>query len=84
LAQALPTREDLAAKEHVMTRDEFTRKILTAKRAKGLTWKAILAEIGGGSAVYLAAALLSQSAGVLSACGPEARSPGRPEEPRWT
>jgi cyanate lyase len=60
LAQALLTREDLAAKEHVMTRDELTRKILTTKRAKGLTWTAIVAEIGGGSAVYLAAALLGQ------------------------
>jgi cyanate lyase len=39
-----------------MTRDELTRKILTAKRAKGLTWKTIVTEIGGGSAVYLTAA----------------------------
>jgi cyanate lyase len=43
-----------------MTRDELTRKILTAKRAKALTWEAIVAEIGGGSAVYLTAALLGQ------------------------
>ena len=43
-----------------MTRDELTRKILAPKRAKGLTWKAIVAEIGGGSAVYLTAALLGQ------------------------
>src|SRR6516162_11849250 len=43
-----------------MTRDELTRKILAAKRAKGLTWKAIVAEIGGGSAVYLTAALMGQ------------------------
>jgi cyanate lyase len=43
-----------------MTRDELTRKILSAKRAKGLTWKAIVAEIGGGSAVYLTAALMGQ------------------------
>jgi cyanate lyase len=43
-----------------MTRDELTRKILSIKRAKGLTWKAIVAEIGGGSAVYLTAALLGQ------------------------
>jgi cyanate lyase len=43
-----------------MTRDELTRKILTAKRAKGLTWKAIVAEIGGGTAVYLTAALMGQ------------------------
>jgi cyanate lyase len=43
-----------------MTRDELTRKILSAKRAKGLTWKAIVVEIGGGSAVYLTAALMGQ------------------------
>jgi cyanate lyase len=43
-----------------MTRDELTRKILSIKRAKGLTWKAIAAEIGGGSAVYLTAALMGQ------------------------
>ena len=43
-----------------MTRDELTRKILSAKRAKGLTWKVIVAEIGGGSAVYLTAALMGQ------------------------
>jgi cyanate lyase len=43
-----------------MTRDELTRKILTVKRAKSLTWKTIIAEIGGGSAVYLAAALMGQ------------------------
>ena len=43
-----------------MTRNELTGKILAAKRAKGLTWKAIVAEIGGGSAVYLTAALMGQ------------------------
>ncbi len=43
-----------------MTRDELTRKILAAKRAKGLTWKTIVAEIGGGTAVYLTAALMGQ------------------------
>src|SRR6478752_3310691 len=43
-----------------MTRDELTRNILAAKRAKGLAWKAIIAEIGGGSAVYLTAALMGQ------------------------
>lgn len=43
-----------------MTRDEFTRKILAAKRAKGLTWKEIVDEIGGGTAVYLTAALIGQ------------------------
>jgi cyanate lyase len=43
-----------------MTRDELTRKILSIKRAQGLSWKAIVAEIGGGSAVYLTAALMGQ------------------------
>ena len=43
-----------------MIRDELTRKILSIKRAKGLTWKTIVAEIGGGSAVYLTAALIGQ------------------------
>jgi cyanate lyase len=43
-----------------MTRDELTRKILALKRGKGLTWKTIVAEIGGGSAVYLTAALMGQ------------------------
>src|SRR5271166_6123189 len=46
--------------EHAMTRDELTRKVLAAKRAKGLSWKAIVAEIGGGSAVYPTAALMGQ------------------------
>ena len=43
-----------------MTRDELTRKILAAKRAKGSTWKEIVDEIGGGTAVYLTAALIGQ------------------------
>jgi cyanate lyase len=43
-----------------MTRDELTRKILATKRAKGLTWRAIVAEIDGGSSVYLTAALMGQ------------------------
>jgi cyanate lyase len=43
-----------------MSRDELTRKILAAKRTKSLTWKTIIAEIGGGSAVYLTAALMGQ------------------------
>ena len=43
-----------------MTRDAVTRKILGTKRAKGLTWKAIVAEIGGGSRVYLTAALMGR------------------------
>jgi len=40
-----------------MTRNELSQKILAGKRAQGLTWKAIVAEIGGGSAVYLTAAV---------------------------
>jgi cyanate lyase len=43
-----------------MTRDELTLKILSTKRARSLTWKTIVAEIGGGSAVYLTAALMGQ------------------------
>ena len=43
-----------------MTRDVMTSKILSAKRAKNLSWKTIVAEIGGGSAVYLTAALMGQ------------------------
>jgi cyanate lyase len=43
-----------------MTRNELTCKLLSIKRAKGLTWKTIVAEIGGGSAVYLTAALMGQ------------------------
>ena len=43
-----------------MTRDQLTRKILSVKRAKGLTWKTIVGEIGGGTTVYLTAALMGQ------------------------
>jgi cyanate lyase len=43
-----------------MSRDELTRKILATKRAKRLTWQTIVGEIGGGSAVYVTAALLGQ------------------------
>jgi cyanate lyase len=46
--------------EYSMTRDELTRKVLSTKRAKRLTWKTVVAEIGGGSAVYLTAALMGQ------------------------
>jgi cyanate lyase len=42
-----------------MTRDQLTGKILAAKRRHGLSWKTIVAEIGGG-AVYVTAALLGQ------------------------
>src|SRR5260370_1382032 len=48
------------AKERAMTRDELTRKILSIKRAKSLSWKTIVAEVGGGSPVYLTAALMGQ------------------------
>jgi cyanate lyase len=53
-------RANRKAQEGRMTRDELTRKILAIKRAKGLSWKTIAAEIGGGSAVYLTAALMGQ------------------------
>jgi cyanate lyase len=43
-----------------MNRADVTEKILTAKRLKGLSWKTICAEIGGGSPVYLTAALMGQ------------------------
>jgi cyanate lyase len=43
-----------------MTRHEVTSKILAAKRARALSWKTIVAEVGGGSAVYLTAALMGQ------------------------
>lgn len=34
-----------------MTRADLTEKILSTKRRKGLSWKQIVSEIGGGSAV---------------------------------
>jgi cyanate lyase len=43
-----------------MTRTDLTDKILGTKRRKGLSWKQIVSEIGGGSAVYLTAALMGQ------------------------
>ena len=43
-----------------MTRAALTEKILAAKRRKKLSWKTVTAEIGGGSPVYLTAALLGQ------------------------
>ena len=43
-----------------MDRADVTAKILTAKRLKGLSWKTICAEIGGGSPTYLTAACLGQ------------------------
>jgi cyanate lyase len=43
-----------------MDRAEVTARILSAKRLKGLSWKTACAEIGGGSPVYLTAALMGQ------------------------
>ena len=43
-----------------MQRANITEKILSAKRLKGLSWKTICAEIGGGSATYITAALMGQ------------------------
>jgi len=43
-----------------MRRTDLTEKILSAKRRKKLSWKMIASEIGGGSQVYLTAALLGQ------------------------
>ena len=43
-----------------MRREELTEKILDIKRAKGLTWKQITAEIGGMSPVLVVGALLGQ------------------------
>jgi cyanate lyase len=43
-----------------MKRADVTAKILSAKRLKKLSWKTICAEVGGGSATYLTAALMGQ------------------------
>jgi cyanate lyase len=43
-----------------MTRAELTEKLLSQKRQKRLSWKTIASEIGGGSPVYITAALLGQ------------------------
>jgi cyanate lyase len=43
-----------------MTRADVTQKILSAKRLKRLTWKQIVTEIGGGTAVCLTAGLMGQ------------------------
>jgi len=43
-----------------MTRAELTQKILSCKRIKKLSWKTITGEIGGGSPVYITAALMGQ------------------------
>src|SRR5437763_6164237 len=43
-----------------MLRAEVTQKILSQKRLKRLSWQTIVAEIGGGAPVYVAAALMGQ------------------------
>jgi cyanate lyase len=43
-----------------MTRADVTAKILERKQALGLSWQSIADAIGGGSVVYLTAALLGQ------------------------
>jgi cyanate lyase len=43
-----------------MNRAEVTEKILSQKRLKRLSWKTIVAEIGGGTPVYVTAALMGQ------------------------
>jgi cyanate lyase len=43
-----------------MIRADLTQKILSTKRRKGLSWKQIVSEIGGGSAVYVTAAVMGQ------------------------
>lgn len=43
-----------------MTRAELTEAIVSAKRSKGLTWKAIAEKIGGASPILITAALLGQ------------------------
>jgi cyanate lyase len=43
-----------------MLRAELTQKILSQKRLKRLSWQTIAGEIGGGSPVYLTAALMGQ------------------------
>ena len=43
-----------------MNRLELTDKIIATRLKKGLTWKQIAATIGGGSTMFLTAALLGQ------------------------
>jgi len=43
-----------------VTRAELTQQILSQKRLKRLSWKTIAAEIGGGSPIYITAALMGQ------------------------
>lgn len=50
----------MTREEFIMTREELTRRIIAAKRARGITWRAIAEQIGGGSPVLITAALLGQ------------------------
>lgn len=43
-----------------MKREQLTEKILDSKRMSNMSWKAIVAKIGGGSPVLITAALLGQ------------------------
>ena len=43
-----------------MTRSELTAKILDGKRKLGLSWSAIAEQVGGGSTIFITAALLGQ------------------------
>jgi cyanate lyase len=43
-----------------VTRNELTEKILARKRLKKMSWKTIVVEIGGGSPVYVTAAMMGQ------------------------
>ena len=43
-----------------MNRVELTEQIIASRLRKGLTWKQIAETIGGGSAVFITAALLGQ------------------------
>jgi len=54
------TVAERSLKEMPMNRTELTEKILEAKRAKNLSWKAITRRIGGASPIVVTAALLGQ------------------------
>jgi cyanate lyase len=60
LARALLRGLRCDDQEETMTRADVTEKILAAKRLKRLSWKEIVAELGGGTAVYVTAGLLGQ------------------------
>src|ERR1700686_985489 len=57
---AVATRRAFHNPESPMLRAEVTQKILFRKRLKRLSWKTIVAEIGGGAPVYITAALMGQ------------------------